>query len=258
MKVAPAPASDSTSSVPPWASAIERAMKSPRPAPGFEPPSWRTRPNFSKIRRCDSGGMPGPWSRTLTATTPSSSARGDLDLVAGDRVLDRVREQVPEQLAEPLAVALHRRERGRDARRHAHLVLPEGDDGGRLADELLDVHGVEGVRERARLDARRVEDVADQVGEPRGLALDQRRGTTRAAPGVSSRQRRFSVCAQPITEAIGRAQLVRDHRDEVGAQRRQAPQLLGGAPLGLVGADVLDRRGDLAGQRASASRPPRR
>ena len=50
--VAPSDARDRTSTVPPCASAIERAMKRPRPVPGFEPPGTSARPNFSKISRC--------------------------------------------------------------------------------------------------------------------------------------------------------------------------------------------------------------
>ena len=77
-----------TSSEPPCASVIERAMKSPRPVPGFEL-TGVARPNFSKITRWSSAEIPGPWSETLTAIEPLS--RGEhLDLVADERVLDRV------------------------------------------------------------------------------------------------------------------------------------------------------------------------
>jgi uncharacterized protein len=48
VNVAPSPGADETSRVPPCASAIERAIKSPSPVPGFEPPP-DARPNFSKI-----------------------------------------------------------------------------------------------------------------------------------------------------------------------------------------------------------------
>ena len=44
----PRPGVERTSSDPPWACAIERAMKSPRPVPGFAC-SPLTRPNFSKM-----------------------------------------------------------------------------------------------------------------------------------------------------------------------------------------------------------------
>ena len=45
----PRPFLERTSSEPPWACAIDRAMKSPSPVPGF---AWSpvTRPNFSKMR----------------------------------------------------------------------------------------------------------------------------------------------------------------------------------------------------------------
>ena len=211
----------------------------------MERPSWHTLPNFSKISRCDSVGIPGPWSRTLTATTPSSRAAATSTSSPVTVYLTAFAEQVPEQLAQPLAVALNGRERGRDAGRHAHLVLAERDDGRRLPDELLDVDGVEGVRERPGLDARRVEDVADEVGEPRGLALDQ------AEERLALLLRQLAPAAVQRLGAAdhrghGRAQLVRDHGDEVGAERREPAQLLGGAALGLVGPDVLDGGRDLA------------
>src|SRR5256885_1597106 len=47
-----------------------------------------------------------------------------------------------------------------------------------------------------------------------------------------------------------RAQLVRDERDEVGAQGREAAKLLDRSPLGLVGADVLDGARDEPAEQA--------
>jgi hypothetical protein len=49
VKVDPCSGADWTSSPPPWASAIERAMKRPRPVPGRVALAPVTRPNFSKI-----------------------------------------------------------------------------------------------------------------------------------------------------------------------------------------------------------------
>ena len=94
------------------------------------------------------------------------------------------------------------------------------------------------------------------ASRPVSLAISSRNDSRWS--GVSSRQRCCSVRAEPITAAIGRAQLVRDERDEVGAQRREPPQLLDGLALGLVGADVLHgarRRAGRAGQPARS--PPR-
>src|SRR5919106_4969404 len=170
--------------------------------------------------------------------------RGHLDLVAGDGVLGRVREQVDEQLPQPLAVAPHGRQRAQ-LRRDADLVVAERDGRRRLAYELLEVDVGEGVREGARLDSRRVEDVGDERGETTRLLLDE--GEKRLA---------LLGCELAPTLAQGRRasdnrrhrspQLVRDERDEVGTQSRKAAQLLGGASFGLERADVLHGGGDLA------------
>ena len=67
LKTDPRSSAESTSSDPPCASAIERAMKRPRPVPGFALPPSFERPNFSKISCWSSVGMPGPWSTTSIA-----------------------------------------------------------------------------------------------------------------------------------------------------------------------------------------------
>jgi hypothetical protein len=69
VKVAPSSGAERTSSVPPCASAIERAMKRPSPVPGNALPD-RARPNFSKMSVWSSDAMPGPRSRTFTTTFP--------------------------------------------------------------------------------------------------------------------------------------------------------------------------------------------
>src|SRR5207248_4814370 len=85
----------------------------------------------------------------------------------------------------------------------------------------------------------RVENIADESREPLRLAADQ--GEERLAlvrreltPALLQRLRRSD------DRRHRRSQLVRDERDEVGAQRREPAQLVDGAPLGLVGPDVLD------------------
>jgi hypothetical protein len=58
--------------VPPWASRIRRAMKSPRPVPPV--PRDRTAPRVkgSKMASRSRAGMPGPRSRTITLAAPST------------------------------------------------------------------------------------------------------------------------------------------------------------------------------------------
>ena len=72
-KIVPRPFLERTSSEPPWACAIDRAMKRPSPVPGFAC-SPSTRPNFSKMSAWCSGATPGPLSRTSTLIRPFSAA----------------------------------------------------------------------------------------------------------------------------------------------------------------------------------------
>ena len=98
----------------------------------------------------------------------------------------------------------------------AYLVLTELGCGRHIAQKLPEIDIGEGEAERARFDARRVEDVADEVGEPRGLVADQCEErfpllggelaptSLQGARGADHRRHRT-------------AELVRDERDEVGA-----------------------------------------
>src|SRR5207248_2803579 len=163
-----------------------------------------------------------------------------LDLVPGRRVLHGVVDQVDEHLTEPFAVAAHVRERSRDGRSDPHLVLREASRRDRLVDELLHVDVVEREAERAGVDARGVEDVADQRGEARRLAGDQGE-ERRALVGRELAPALLERLGRPDDRSHRAPQLVGDERDEVGAEAREAAQLVGGRALGLVGADVLHR-----------------
>ena len=59
-------------------------------------------------------------------------------------------------------------------RDHADLVLRERHSRNRISDERAEIDVCETVGERARVDSRRVEHVADERGQPLGLAADQR------------------------------------------------------------------------------------
>src|ERR1700757_4190905 len=103
-------------------------MKRPSPVPGFDAPGTSTRPNFSKMRACWSLGIPGPSSRTVIRTAPFAAA-ADTRTRPPSRVCQRG----------PL---------------------------GRFGEEQLKVDFLEAVAERSRLDARGVENIPDQCGEP--------------------------------------------------------------------------------------------
>ena len=169
--------------------------------------------------------------------------RPDADLRAGVRVLDRVRDQVVDQLPQPLGVAANVRQRRRQLGREPHLVLADLRGRDRVAHDLGEIDVRERVAERARLDPRGVEHVADERGEPGRLVGDH--GEERLpllGPELAP-----PLLQRPRGADHGRhraAQLVRDERDEVGAQRGQAAELVRGGALGLVGAQVLDRARD--------------
>ncbi len=163
----------------------------------------------------------------------------DAHLTALRRVLDRVLDQVPEHLPKPGTVAADRRERSSHRGDDRHFLLREHRRLDGLVDDATQIDLVEAIAERPRLDARRVEDVADELGQPRRLVADERKKRL----ALSRRQHPPPVLQCPGGADHCRhraAQLVRDERHEVGAKLRQARELLDASPLGLVGADVLD------------------
>ena len=223
-------------------------MKRPSPVPGFAPPGTSARPNFSKISRCWSCGIPGPWSATrdphgavlrLRRCTSTSSPDGEYLTALSIRFVSTWRSRSRSPRIERHAPC--------DRRAHAHLVLADARRRDRVLDEPREIDVGEAVGERAGLDARRVEHVADERGEPVRLVGDQREERLALAGG--ERAPAFLQRARGADHGGHRApQLVRDERDEVGAQRREPPQLLDRLPLGLVGADVLDRGRDEAAE----------
>ena len=127
VKVAPAPFCEETSSVPPCASVIERAMKSPSPAPRRGPA--RRRPaelleDEALLVRRDPGTVVAHADRDVAVV----GRRAHLDLVSRDGVLDRVPDEVHEHLTDPLLVAAHGRERRLHVGAHRHLFLTQVDE----------------------------------------------------------------------------------------------------------------------------------
>ena len=200
----PPPGADSTASVPPCASAIERAMKSPRPVPGFV---WRrlaTRPNFSKISALVLGGDARARGRaTSTTMRPSSGyARTSTSSPAGEYLTAlsiRFESTWRSRARSPRIRGSGRRDLGADA----HLVLADLGGRDRVVHERGEVDVRERVAERPGLDPRGVEDVADPAPRAGSSRADQARGTPRAARGRAPASAAWSVCAAPITAAIG-------------------------------------------------------
>ena len=122
---------------------------------------------------------------------------------------------------------------GRDARGDVDRLAGELGGGDRLVDEPGELDLAERVAERSGVDPRGVEHLADERGEPVGLVGDQgEEGVAllvrEVAPALLERSRRADHGGHR------RAHLVRDERDEVGAQRREPAQLGDGLLLGLV------------------------
>ena len=189
--------------------------------PGFEPPATSARPNFSKMQRLLVARDPRAG---VAHRDPHAAVRRDgrdPHLAAVRRVLDRVLDQVAEHLPQPLAVAADRRQRAANRRDDRHVLLRERRRLDGLADDSAEIDVLEAVAERPRLDPRGVEDVADERREPRRLVADQREERLallggQHPPAVLQRPRRADHRRHRA------AQLVRDERDEVGAERREA------------------------------------
>ena len=117
-----------------------------------------------------------PWALVLDrdANAAVLGMRSDVHVRVRGRVLDGVVDEVLHDLPQSFGVTADRRQRGTDLRDDAHLVLADLDRVDDVVHDAADVDVAEGVAERPGLDSRRVEDVADQVGEPRRLVADQR------------------------------------------------------------------------------------
>jgi hypothetical protein len=74
--------------------------------------------------------------------------------------------QVLDHLAKPLAIAADARQRAAHLRPHPHLVLGEIGRRGDVARQLRQVDVAKRESERSCFEARRVQDVSDEVREP--------------------------------------------------------------------------------------------
>ena len=254
---------------PPWARAITSTIASPSPAPP-RPRAGSARVKRSNAASRNSGGKPGPSSRTCSSTLPltRSAASSHVPAAVAKRVVDEVAER------------LLRAAPGRRARRGRSAAL------GRVAEARAgSVAGVERLRpdrQPALLDAREHEQV---LGQPRRAGRSPRRPSA-ARPellaaaalaqrelelGLQDRQRRAQLVAGVGDEralALERLLEPREHLVErrpeaadlvVGRADRQARARLVGPDRGGAAAHPLDRaqRGGgrpVAGQRREQQR----
>ena len=213
------------SSVPPCASAIERAMKRPRPVPGFARLRARGRTS-RRSARWSSGAMPGPGRAPSTSTPPFDRRRAHLDRArrAGE-YLTALSIRFESTCRSRSRVAADRAAAARGLRATGTSSWPTRRPRPRRRTSAPTSTSPKLYVNVPGLDARGVEHVADERREPGRLVGDQ--GEERLA--LLGRQ-----LAPALLQRPGRAdhrrhrapQLVRDERHEVGAQRRQPAQLL--------------------------------
>jgi hypothetical protein len=145
---------------------------------------------------------------------PRLGSRGDLDRRARRRVAHGVLEQVDEDLLDEHPVHEQHGQVGRQARGHGVVDEPRADRAQRRAHDLLQRLPLAPGHERARLEARHVEQVAHEAGEAVGLVVDaaQHRaprlgvegialGQQRAAGAGDDRERRAQVVAHEESRA---------------------------------------------------------
>ena len=205
-------------------------------------------------RRSDPGAparIPGPASRTRTITWPSSAPASTVTSPPESEYLIafeiRLSTSCRSRSASPRTLGSAGRELGREP----HFVLADLGGGDRVAQTSARSTSREAVAEGAGLDPRRVEHVADERRETGRLVRDH--GEKRLA--LLGPELAPARLQRPSRADHGRhraAELVRDERDEVGAERGQAAQLVRRRALGLVGAQVLHGASRRAGRGASS------
>ncbi len=248
----PRPGALSTWSRPPIAATRRAAIESPRPVP----PNSRvvegsTCSNASKIRCCLSCGMPMPVSATAKRSVASSGApaSASTSTSTSPRFVNLI--ALPTRLTitclSARGVARHeRRHAGRDARDEleALLVRAHPERAQRVAHQLPHFEWRRGQLELAGLDAREVEQVADQAEQRLGRLLERAH-----VLALHAAQRRVEQQLRHADHRVHRrADLVADVREEValgaarrlGSLARRLQLLRGGLLLGHVAGHAVD------------------
>ena len=198
--------------------------------------------------------MPSPWSWTASTARSPVDVDGDLDRLAGT-VLDGVREQVGDHLIEATGIPgphgpLRPRTSSTQPRRCAsspRRVRTSSTTADQI--DLLDLQ-----LQPAGRDARHVEQLVDQVVEPRRLGVDPLRALDDAPgrlPGVAAGEPQQVLHLQP-QRGERRPQLVRGDGEEILAQADRLAQHL----LGLLLIIDVGRGGDPACNCARRRRSP--
>ena len=160
-------------SLPPWASAMARAIGRPRPAPSDERRASSSRTNLSKMRSHCASGMPPPLSVTATSKASGRAWRCRCTRppagVWRTALSTRLIEHLPEQslVAHGLEVA---------PALPVDVDLPRGRQHGRfldaVGDQVVQVEGSEPGGQAGAVRAREQEHVLDDAREPSHLAGD--------------------------------------------------------------------------------------
>ena len=216
---------------------MPRQIVSPRPTPPPSP-SW-ARKNFSKTRSaCPVNARPPVGDLDLDLAV--ELARQDVDGATGRRVLDGVLDEVDEHLLDEDAIEGHEREIARDAGPDVPPAQPvvEAVEGG--AHDLLERLELLSDLERARVEARHVEQVPHEPVEALRLLVgghDERRG---AWPRRSAHAAPRRALVAPVTTARGVRRSC-ETRAEEGVAELLGLRAQGGPPRFLGERGALER-----------------
>ena len=157
--------------------------------------------------------MPSSCTSTRIAS-PSAAAETSTRHALG-RVLDCVREQVPDHLPESVGVARARATRPLADRGELVLRALEAVERGLVAQQHRQVDDLPGALEATLLDARHVEEVVDELGQPACLRIDD----AQVVPtGLGVEFSRKKELGEPEHAGKGRSQLVGDGVHEIRLQ----------------------------------------
>jgi hypothetical protein len=172
--------------------------------------------------------MPGPPIGHLDQHGVPVPAQGQDGRASLPVVLDRVRQQVQQDLLEALPIGQEVRVAGHGVAIHPQLDASRGrhasDEIDRLGHEMVELHGLDGERQRSRLDAADVEDLVDQ-GEQMPTGQDDLLHALELVGGEVLHLQHLREAEDGVER---RAELVADPRQEVALRHARPLGLLSG------------------------------
>ena len=208
------PGTGSTSPIrPPCRSVTQRAIASPSPVP--PPGGSGSVPKRSKTRSRSSGAMPGALVGDLEPDDVADAAGRDPHDAAGRAVPGSVVEQVGEQLVQAGAVGVHDQVGGLDPDVEGHAARTRAAPRRRASSTRAATGtSLRSSGDHAGVDPGEVEQVADQVAQPLGLAQGHRdRRRVGLGHAVVEVLQHGDQCGERRTQLVG------DARDQVASLR---------------------------------------